>query len=198
MQSRKGSYTFALLLTKHIRIVPWCNGSTSDFGSVSPGSNPSGTTILKTKTVYIFSDVNGFFIYSKFNYICQMKNLTVILSFLLLLSFSAKAQLNTSPKSDFMIRHTVVFKLKYPKGSMEEKKFFSAANKLSSISVVHNFEAFRETSEKNDYDYCFYMEFESMKAYNEYNQHPVHTEFVEKYWGKYVDKFLEIDYEPIK
>ncbi len=35
-----------------MRIVPWCNGSTSDFGSVSPGSNPSGTTILK-QTVFI-------------------------------------------------------------------------------------------------------------------------------------------------
>ena len=93
---------------------------------------------------------------------------------------------------------TVVFKLKYPKGSPEEKKFLNAANKLSSISVVHNFEAFRETSKKNDFDYFFYMEFESMKAYDEYNEHPVHTEFVETYWKKYVEKFLEIDYEPIK
>ncbi len=25
-------------------IVPWCNGSTPDFGSVSLGSNPGGTT----------------------------------------------------------------------------------------------------------------------------------------------------------
>lgn len=25
--------------------VPWCNGSTPDFGSVSLGSNPGGTTI---------------------------------------------------------------------------------------------------------------------------------------------------------
>lgn len=127
-----------------------------------------------------------------------MKKLSVILSLLLLLSFNVKAQLNTSPKSDFMIRHTVVFKLKYPKGSTEEKEFLNAANKLSSISVVHNFEAFRETSKKNDFDYFFYMEFESMKAYDEYNEHPVHTEFVEKYWKKYVEKFLEIDYEPIK
>ena len=129
-----------------------------------------------------------------------MKKLSAIFSLLLLLSFSAKAEINTSPKpeSDFMIRHTVVFKLKYPKGSPEEKKFLTAANKLSSISVVHNFEAFRETSKKNDFDYFFYMEFESMKAYDEYNEHPVHTEFVETYWKKYVEKFLEIDYEPIR
>jgi hypothetical protein len=25
-------------------IVPWCNGSTGDFGSLGLGSNPSGTT----------------------------------------------------------------------------------------------------------------------------------------------------------
>ena len=24
-------------------IVPWCNGSTADFGSACPGSNPGGT-----------------------------------------------------------------------------------------------------------------------------------------------------------
>ena len=129
-----------------------------------------------------------------------MKKQSVILSLLLLLSFTTKAQVNRSPKteSDFMIRHTVVFKLKYPKGSSEEKKFLNAASKLSSISVVHNFETFLETSKKNDFDYCFYMEFESMKAYEEYNKDPIHTEFVETYWAKYVDKFLEIDYEPIK
>jgi hypothetical protein len=26
-------------------IVPWCNGSTRDFGSLGPGSNPGGTTL---------------------------------------------------------------------------------------------------------------------------------------------------------
>ena len=26
-------------------IVPWCNGITTDFGSVRPGSNPGGTTM---------------------------------------------------------------------------------------------------------------------------------------------------------
>ena len=28
-------------------IGPWCNGSTTDFGSVSFGSNPDGPTILE-------------------------------------------------------------------------------------------------------------------------------------------------------
>ena len=30
-----------------IKIVPLCNGSTADFGSVSQGSNPCGTTNMK-------------------------------------------------------------------------------------------------------------------------------------------------------
>lgn len=29
---------------KRMVIVPWCNGSTTDFGSVCLGSNPGGTT----------------------------------------------------------------------------------------------------------------------------------------------------------
>ncbi len=27
----------------HLKIVPWCNGSTADFGSACLGSNPGGT-----------------------------------------------------------------------------------------------------------------------------------------------------------
>ncbi len=39
-------------------IVPWCNGSTPGFGSVSLGSNPGGTTINRNtdscSAVFIF------------------------------------------------------------------------------------------------------------------------------------------------
>jgi hypothetical protein len=39
-----------------------------------------------------------------------------------------------------MIRHPVIFKLKYPKNSSEEKVFFDAAKKLATISgVLHLF-----------------------------------------------------------
>ena len=127
-----------------------------------------------------------------------MKKLLVIFSLLFLFSISVDAQLNSSAKSDFMIRHTVAFKLKHPKGSVEESEFLNAAKVLSTIPGVHNFEAFLETSKKNDFDYFFYMEFETMKAYEGYNQHPDHIEFVETYWKKDVENFLEIDYEPIK
>ncbi len=96
-----------------------------------------------------------------------------------------------------MIQHTVALKLKYPKGSPEEKEFLSEAAKLKSIPGVHNFQSLRQIGKKNDFDYGLSMEFHNMAAYQVYNLHPDHTKFVKTYWAKYVEKFLEIDYEPI-
>lgn len=97
-----------------------------------------------------------------------------------------------------MIRHTVVFKLNWEKNSPQEREFLKGAASLSSIPGVRNFESLRQISLKNDFDYGLSMEFESQKAYEEYNQHPDHTKFVQDYWIKGVEKFLEIDYELLK
>ncbi len=97
-----------------------------------------------------------------------------------------------------MIRHTVVLKLKYPKGSPEERLFLAAAAELASLPGVHKFESLRQTGKKNDFDYGLSMEFDDMEAYHAYNVHPEHTRFVATYWAKYVEKFLEIDYEPLQ
>ena len=40
-----------------MRIVSWCNGSTTGFGSVCQGSNPYETTIEKTVSRCIFDTV---------------------------------------------------------------------------------------------------------------------------------------------
>ncbi len=96
-----------------------------------------------------------------------------------------------------MIRHTVVFKLKYPKESSEEIEFFEATSRLSSIPGVINFESLRQISKKNDFDYCLSMEFETSKAYEEYNQNDDHVRFVQTYWASYIESFLELDYELI-
>ena len=51
-------------LTFALAIVPWCNGSTTDFGSASGGSSPPGTTKKKQAHkacfffVYTFSSEN--------------------------------------------------------------------------------------------------------------------------------------------
>ena len=97
-----------------------------------------------------------------------------------------------------MIRHTVVFKLKYPKNSPEERDFLSAAKNLANIPGVQNFECLKQTSKKNNFDFGLSMEFASQKLYDEYSNHPDHVQFIQKYWLKYVEDFLEIDYEPLK
>jgi heme-degrading monooxygenase HmoA len=96
-----------------------------------------------------------------------------------------------------MIRHTVVFKLKCANGSPEEKTFFKEAMKLSSIPGVNHFECLRQTSKKSKFEYGISMEFDTLRAYEEYNQHPAHVAFVKTFWIRDVEDFQEIDYEPI-
>jgi len=100
--------------------------------------------------------------------------------------------------STFKIRHTVVFKLKHPQGSVEEKTFLDAARKLSAIPGVHRFECLREVSPKNHYDYGLSMEFDSIEAYQGYQNNPAHDAFVQTYWAANVKDFLEIDYEQLE
>jgi heme-degrading monooxygenase HmoA len=95
----------------------------------------------------------------------------------------------------FRIRHSVVFKLKHPKGSAEEKIFLEAAKRLSDIKGVNRFECLREVSPKNNYDYGLSMEFDSLQAYEAYQKDPSHESFVKNYWTHNVKDFLEIDYE---
>lgn len=99
--------------------------------------------------------------------------------------------------SSFKVRHTVVFSLKHPKGSVEEKEFMEAAKKLSSIPGVLHFECLRQTSRKNNFDYGLSMEFETFNAYEAYQKNPAHDTFVQTYWVTNVKEFLEIDYEKL-
>jgi hypothetical protein len=64
---------------------------------------------------------------------------------------------------------------------------------LAPIPGVENFKAFCQISKKNDYDYGFSMEFADQAAYDAYNNHPVHQEYVAEIWLKQVSHFLEID-----
>lgn len=127
------------------------------------------------------------------------KSITAGLLLVFCVCFNSEAQSQISKSNNtFMIRHTVVFKLKHLKDSPEEKVFLDAIQKLSSIPGVQNFELLRQVSKKNNYDFGLSMEFESAKAYEGYNQHPDHIAFVQTYWVKEVKDFMEIDYEPYK
>ena len=94
-----------------------------------------------------------------------------------------------------MIRHTVTFKLKHENGSTEEAAFLEIARTLSSLPTVQKFECLKEIGKKNNFDFGLSMEFEDITAYEDYNNHPKHIDFVENYWIPQVIDFIEIDYE---
>lgn len=52
-----------------------------------------------------------------------------------------------------MIRHSVVFRLKYSKDSNEESRFLAEVEGLNSFPGVANFECLRQTGKKNNFDY---------------------------------------------
>jgi hypothetical protein len=107
------------------------------------------------------------------------------------------AQTQSLQNNSFMIRHSIIFKLKVAKNSQEEKDFFIAAKKLTAIPGVQKFECLKQSSKKNKFDFGIAMEFASQKLYDEYSNHPDHVQFIQQYWLKYVEDFLEIDYEPL-
>lgn len=94
------------------------------------------------------------------------------------------------------IQHMVIFDLKYEKGSADAAQFIADGRRiLSAIPVVRNFQAFRQTSPKNEYTYGFSMVFNNNDDYQTYNNRPLHVDFVENRWKKEVTRFLEIDFE---
>ena len=96
-----------------------------------------------------------------------------------------------------MIRHSVIFKFKNAITEIEKKDFFEAALQLTEIPGLENFEKLKQTSPKNTFEFGFSMEFDTYLVYENYNNHPYHTSFVQNYWLTMVEDFLEIDYEPI-
>ena len=96
-----------------------------------------------------------------------------------------------------MIRHTVVFRLRHPLNSGEEKAFLEAGKALAAIPGVEKFEQMRQVSPKNGYTFGFSMEFADQAAYDRYDAHPAHVAFVNGRWIPEVEEFLEIDYAPL-
>jgi hypothetical protein len=95
------------------------------------------------------------------------------------------------------LRHTVVFRLKHPRGSAAERDFLATAKQLAAIPGVERFEQLRQTSPKNAFTFGFSMEFADAAAYQRYSAHPAHVSFVNERWLPEVAEFMEIDYEPL-
>ena len=92
------------------------------------------------------------------------------------------------------IRHTVAFTLVHGEGSVSERDFLGAAERLATIPGVEAFELLAEVSPKNGYRFGISMEFADPPAYERYNQHPDHVRFVQERWLAEVSEFLELDY----
>ncbi|MEW9834825.1 Dabb family protein [Mesorhizobium marinum] len=93
-----------------------------------------------------------------------------------------------------MIRHTVAFRLRHPRGSAEENSFLAAGKALADIPGVERFEQLSQVSPKNAFHFGYSMEFADQAAYQSYNDHPVHVAYVRDRWVPEVEDFLEIDY----
>ncbi|WP_438347949.1 Dabb family protein [Paenibacillus sp. FA6] len=92
------------------------------------------------------------------------------------------------------IKHMVTFSLHGGKDTPAAEAFLKESTKeLSTIPGVQQFEVLRQVSSKNEYDYAFSMIFENQKAYDTYNDHPVHQNYVATRWLKEVSHFQEID-----
>ncbi len=95
---------------------------------------------------------------------------------------------------DLEIQHMVIFNLPYQEGSVEARTFLEDGTRiLTAIPVVRNFQAFKQVSKKNDFQYGFSMVFANQDDYDIYNKHPDHVAFVQERWLKEVTDFLEID-----
>lgn len=93
-----------------------------------------------------------------------------------------------------MIRHSVILKLKSDINSGDKQAFFAAVDKLALIPDVQKFEVLKQISPKNKFEYGISMEFDNQEQYDTYSNHADHVAFIQNFWMKSVEDFLEIDY----
>ena len=93
------------------------------------------------------------------------------------------------------IQHTVVFRLIHAPGSEEEREFLETGRRtLTQIPGVTDFAVKRQVSQKSDLRHQFTMVFADQDAYDAYNAHPAHVEFVARRWVPEVAAFQEFDF----
>jgi len=93
-----------------------------------------------------------------------------------------------------VIRHSVILKLKADLNSADKQAFFDAVDKLALVPDVQKFEFLKQISPKNKFEFGISMEFDNQEQYDFYSNHPEHVAFIQNFWMKNVEAFLEIDY----
>ena len=92
------------------------------------------------------------------------------------------------------IRHTVAFALPFPEGSDEEAAFLRSAQRLATVPGVEHFVVLHTLGEQDRAPWALSMDFADQAAYDGYNAHPMHREFVETEWLPTVTSFAESDF----
>jgi hypothetical protein len=91
-------------------------------------------------------------------------------------------------------RHMVIFDLHSGTDSEETSLFLSDGERiLTDIPGIKDFQVCRQVSPKNDFPFCFLMDFDSIEIFKAYEQHPNHSGFVNERWIPEVSRFMEID-----
>ena len=90
-----------------------------------------------------------------------------------------------------MIQHTVTFRLH---DDADAAEFFRRVDELATLDGVQQFEVLQQVGKKNDFTHGLSMYFADQAAYDAYDAHPAHQDFVNNVWLKMVADFLELDY----
>jgi Stress responsive A/B Barrel Domain len=98
---------------------------------------------------------------------------------------------------NYTMQHSVIFSMNENIDALRTKEFIIEAKKLSTISGVLNFKAWKQVSKKNNFQYGLSMEFKSEEDFQIYNNHPIHKDFIDQQWIPCVSDFLEIDLESL-
>ena len=93
------------------------------------------------------------------------------------------------------VLHTVVFRLHHEPGSAAEAAFLAAGRAtLPAVPGVEDFVVRRQVGAKSPLTHQFSMRFADQAAYEGYNEHPAHVEFVATRWTNEVAEFQEYDF----
>ena len=92
------------------------------------------------------------------------------------------------------IRHTVAFALPFGARSSGEQAFLAEARALAALPGVQAFQVLRSLDEQAELPLTLSMEFADRAAYEAYDGHPRHRDFVERLWLPTVTAFQEADF----
>jgi hypothetical protein len=94
-----------------------------------------------------------------------------------------------------MKHHSVIFSFFENIDIQRLNNFFLAAKELNTIPGVLNYKQWKQVSKKNSFQYGLSMEFYSEEDFQKYNNHPIHSKFINEQWIPCVSDFMEIDFD---